>query len=269
MSGSIALGYGFDGTRVLNDPFGRIESGYLTLGFGYFGAGYPIPGFSQSTITEATTRRGGVDLLISWTSTSPEGTLFQAYLDRRLAWWGTERKLRYPWPTKHVQVDIGTVGSSQGPVDFSADLPAIPDNRAKLSWVYGTYLSPTFAGFYVYQGPTPGSSVSYTAPVATVPAYELGPPPDGWGVGRWGDGVWGGDAVYYSWTSPRLAPGTWHFDVLPFNSDGTPCGSHTSVTAIIAAVPPNPPAPNSSGQRLTYTYNASTHIAALHWQASP
>src|SRR5690348_6431283 len=129
--------------------------------------------FSQTTITDTAIARHDAEVRISWTSSSAEGTMFQVYLDRSLAWHGTARSVSLPIPTvgQPVAIDIGTVGSAEGSTDFSSSLPAIPGggNKALLTWVGGTYLDDDIAGFKVYKSSVAGGAVSYTTAVADVP----------------------------------------------------------------------------------------------------
>jgi hypothetical protein len=222
--------------------------------------------FSQSTITDLQVGRSGTDLLVSWSSTSADGTTYQVYANHVLAWWGTALQTMLPYPAASVRIDVGTVAAGEGATDFSGGLTA-PDNLALLSWMGGTYLSPLISAFKVYSGTSPGGAVSFAAPLDTVPAYD-GAILDGWGLGGWNQGGWGEAASYYSWTSRPLANGTWNFAVVTVDDAGNPCATPATSSVTIAA-PPNPPAPNSQGVRLTYTFNASTRVATLNWLASP
>lgn len=210
--------------------------------------------FDQSTITAVLAEAAGPGLLVSWTSTAPEGTAFQVYLAGRLAWSGPARSVELPAPPHRVTIDVGAVAPGEERSDFSADLPARPGvgERPFLAWRGGTYLSPTLAGFNVYQGASPGAAVDYTTPVGTGAAYAAGEPTDGFGLGGFGLGGFGEADASYSWTGPPLPPGTWHFGVKPFDSAGTE-GAASEVAVAISG-PPRPPAPDASGQRLTYTY---------------
>jgi len=226
--------------------------------------------FSQATITDQAVARHDAEVRISWTSSSAEGTMFQVYLNRSLAWHGTARSASLPMPTsddKAVWVDIGTVGSAEGFTDFSSSLPAIPGggNKALLTWVGGTYLDDDIAGFKVYQSSVAGGAVSYTTAVADVPAYIQGQITDGFGMGGWGLGGWGLGSASYSWLSGPLTGGVWTFGIKPYDTAGN-LGTTQEVPVTISA-PPNPPAANSAGQRLTYTVSGGN--LTLHWLASP
>jgi hypothetical protein len=226
--------------------------------------------FSQATITDPQIARHDTDLRISWTSSSADGTMFQVYIARKLTWHGTARSVILPLNVPANQtftVDIGTVGSAEGLTNFSSSLPAIPGggNKALLTWEGGTYLDPDIAGFKVYQSLVAGGAVSYTTAVADVPAYIQGIITDGWGMGGWGHGGWGHANAKYSWKSAPLSGGVWTFGIKPYDSAGNP-GTTQEVSVTISA-PPNPPAANSAGQRLTYTVSAGN--LTLHWLASP
>ena len=226
--------------------------------------------FSQATITDVVESRHDAEVLFSWKSSSPDGTIFQVYIARKLAWHGTARSITLPISTpagQRVAVDIGTVGSAEGSTDFSGSLPAVPGGgaRALVTWVGGTYLDPDIAGFKVYQSSVAGGAVNYATPVADVVAYTQGIVTDGWGMGGWGQGGWGASGASYSWTSAPLSGGTWTFGVKPYDVAGN-LGTTQEISVTVAA-PPNAPAADANGKRLTYTV-ASGNLT-LHWLASP
>lgn len=223
--------------------------------------------FDQTDVDDLRLARSGCDLVVSWTSSAPAGTTFQVYLDRRLAWWGASTRARFPWPRQSVRVDVGAVAAGQGPTDLSGSLPAAPADRARLDWLGGTFLSPTIQGFRVFGSTAAGQPVSYSAPVDVLPAYH-GATTDGWGLGGYDQGGWGQAASAYSWTSGPLGPGLWGFAVVPFDAAGNPAGTPATAAVTIAA-PPRPPAPDALGRRLTYSLDAPTRVATLHWLPSP
>jgi hypothetical protein len=226
--------------------------------------------FSQTTITDARAARDGADIVLSWTSTAPAGTLFQVYVSSVLAWHGTARSCVLPAPPagQSARIDVGAVAADEGLTDFSADLPAPAGggDRVRLDWIGGLYLGADLAGYRVYSGTAPGGAVSYTTPVATITAYTQGIVSEGYGDGGYGDGGYGDGSSNYSWTSGPLAGGTWNFAVRPFDVVGNE-GTTSTFSAVIDAPPP-PPAANATGKRLTYSYNSSTHVATLAWLAS-
>lgn len=227
--------------------------------------------FSQATISDVRVTRDGVDLLVSWTSSAPPGTTFQLYAAGMLAWHGFARSAVLPAPRPGVRTrfEVGTVAADEGLADFSADLP-VPDGggtRVSLGWQGGRHLGADILGFYVYSGTTAGGAVSYAAPVATVAAYPQGLYTDGYGMGGYGSGGYGSSASTYSWTSGPLSGGTWNFAVKSFDAAGN-LGTARTTSAVVAA-PPNPPAANAAGKRLTYVYNSTSHVATLSWIASP
>jgi hypothetical protein len=84
--------------------------------------------FSQLTITDGPSlARSGRELAVAWSSSSPDGTVFQLYLNGRLAWHGTARRARLPWPAGDARVEVGTVAADEGATDFSGSLPAAPN----------------------------------------------------------------------------------------------------------------------------------------------
>lgn len=230
--------------------------------------------FDQSTITEASATWDGPQVHASWTSTAPAGTWFQVYVGRKLAGWTKARSLTVPAPTHKSRIDVGAVLPSERAVDLSATLPASPSDRVTLSWQGGTFQGDGIAGFRVYGGGGFGSGGfgsggfgTGSTPLATISAYTPGVYTDGFGFGGFGDGGFGAAAGSYSWTSDALANGDWTFAVVPFDSAGNE-GAPVTATATIAA-PPEPPAADATGRRLTYSYNQATHIATLAWLASP
>lgn len=220
--------------------------------------------FSQATISEVTTARSFGDLVVSWASSAAAGTVFQVYVGRRLAWWGTARSVRIPYPQTLAPVEVGAVAATEGPADLSGSLPSAPDDRVSLTWTGGTFLGDV-AGYRVYAGTGPGVGTA-TVLVATVPAYH-GAVTDGYGLGGFNRGGYGQSATSHSWTSGPLPSGAWAFAVAPVDAAGNALAAPTPVTATVAS-PPRAPAPGASGDRLTYAYNATTHVATLSWLAS-
>jgi hypothetical protein len=228
--------------------------------------------FDQSTLTDAKATRDGADLLVSWASTATEGTAFQVYIDGVLIWHGTQRSCTLPYPTdadgSTLPIDVGAVLPEEESADLSANLPDRGyANRARLTWFGGTYLGDDLLGFNVYRGAAAGGAVSYASRIAFVPAYPQGVLLDGAGVGGVGRGGAGRAASTYSWRSGPLPAGTWHFGIRPVDAAGNE-GAATEAT-YAATAPPNPPAPDAAGRRLTLAYDPITHIATLAWQPSP
>jgi hypothetical protein len=224
--------------------------------------------FSQLTITDGPSlARSGRELAVAWSSSSPDGTVFQLYLNGRLAWHGTARRARLPWPADDARVEVGTVAADEGATDFSGSLPAAPNDRVRLDWTGGSWQG-DLAGFHVYMGTAPGGAVSFSAPVATVPATRAGVSFDGWDTFAWDSGRWGQADVPYSWTSGRLSSGAWNFAIVAYDAAGNEQGSPVTASATVAA-PPRPPAPDSAGVRLKYTLNPATQMPTLTWLASP
>jgi hypothetical protein len=224
--------------------------------------------FSQSTITSVNRPvQHGPQLLISWTSSSPAGTIFQVYADRQLSWSGTGRMCSIPVPVATSRIDVGTVGLGEAQTNFATSLPPAPTRTVTLQWLGGTYLDTRIAGFHVYGEPAAGAGIDYTTILATVPAYTAGIITDGFGYGGFGQGGFGSSAATYSWTSPPLSTGTWHWAVKPFDSAGNEGSGQ--VTAVALSMPPQPPAPFCDGTRLHYTYSSATGQAELAWNPSP
>ena len=221
--------------------------------------------FSQSTMTEVITTRSGGDLLISWSSSSSSGTWFQVYVNRILAWSGTTRLIRIPWPQQWTSIDVGTCLSTEAFTDLSGSLPSVPNNRVTLTWMGGSYLG-NIKEYRIFQGTTPGGAVSYTTPVAIVPA-TYGAAEDGWGLGPYDKGGWSQSASTYGWSSAPLKSGTWNFAVVPYDFANNPGTAVT--TSGTSSSPPRPPASFADGTRLKYSLNSSTGVATLTWNASP
>jgi hypothetical protein len=207
--------------------------------------------FSQTAITSVRLRRAGPDLVVSWTSTAPGGTTYQLYVAGRLTWWGTALSARIPAPSVAASVEVGTVGAGEDRTDFSGSLPALPANHVRLGWTGGGSVATTVAGFRVYGSAVAGGAVDLTKVLATIPAHTTDP-----------------IAPSYSWTSGPLGAGVWSFQVVPFDTAGNACSSPGTVSATITA-PPQPPAADGRGVRLSYTFNAGTRVATLSWLPSP
>lgn len=212
-------------------------------------------------------RRVGGDLLVSWETSDPAGTAFQVYCNGRLAWHGFDRSVRLPYPRERCRIELATVATASRHVDGSASLPVITSARARLTWRGGIHQAADHAGFAIYQGTTPGGAVSYAARVGFVPLATGDYDPSGFGMGGYNYGGYGQSAGNYEWTSGPLAPGTWNFAIKAVDASGNEGTAATVAVAIDAA--PLPPAPNSQGLRLSYTYNPSTRVPTLTWLASP
>jgi hypothetical protein len=210
--------------------------------------------FSQATMTaDPRVARAGRELAVSWASSDPPGTTFQLYVNGALAWWGAARSLRLPRPRGPIRLDVGTVLPSEAGTDFSALLPAAPADRVTLAWQGGPWLGADLAAFRVYGSATPGGPVSFAAPLGTVPAAVAGVAPGSFGTAGFGSGGFGAGAGSYSWTSPRLAAGTWSFAIATVDAAGNEDPSPPTVSATVAPAP-RPPAPDASGRRLTYAF---------------
>ena len=228
--------------------------------------------FSQDTIVEVQPPAWtGSAIHLEWTSTSPAGTVFQVYVDRGLAWHGTSRWVDLPMPTSRARIDVGTVDPSEATADFSGSLAPAPANRALLSWLGGTYQDPDggddILGFRVYGEPTPGGGIDRVSPRTDIVAYPGGLVNDGFGLGGFGQGSFGRAASTYSWTSPALGAGTWSFAIVPYDHAGNE-GTPTTASVTISAPPAAPP-PDGEGDRLTYSYDATSRQVTLAWLPSP
>jgi hypothetical protein len=228
--------------------------------------------FDQSVITDVSPPvYSAGQITLTWSSSAPAGTWYQIYLAGRLAWSGQARSASLPAPDGRVRVDIGAVAASERDTDFSASLTGRPLDRATLSWLGGTYLDETggddVQSFRIFGEHTPGGGIDPSRPLADVAAYPDGVLTDGWGLGGWNQGGWGRAASTYSWSSGPLSSGVWSFAVAPIDRAGNLGNAITGSVTIVA--PPEPPARDAAGRRLTYTYDESTGIVTLHWLASP
>lgn len=250
--------------------------------------------FSQDGISDAKAVRDDAELLVTWSSTQPDGTVYQVYLDGRLVYRGTALFAVLPYPGNAgalpLNFDVGWVDPDEEFTDFSAVLPALPyEPRALVRWIGGTWETPTgtpLAGFNVYRSAAAGDfvgygdggygdggysgvntgDVNYTTPVATVSAYAANVVTDGYGDGGYDEGTYGSSSARYEYESEPLPSGVWTFGVRPFDAagnEGDPLEAAVAITSPPAIVPPN-----ASGQRLTYTYDKPTRTATLHWLAS-
>ncbi len=224
--------------------------------------------FSQATITEGPVLRvDNAELSASWSSSSPAGTVFQLYRDRVLVYGGPRREVVLPLPSGPAYYQVGTVGPAEAAVDYSGSLPAIPGDPRKITrdWYGGRYLG-AVVEYRVYLSPSPGLPADMGRPVAVVNAEKAGIRMDGYGAGGYGAGGYGSGAVHYSWTSGPLRSGAWEVKITAVDSAGNESSPLTSSHTL--AVPPPPPAADSLGRRLTYTYNPGTGRPTLNWLAS-
>lgn len=247
-------------------------------------------GFSQSTITgiNQPTYLGGL-MFVSWTTTSPNGTWFQVYIDQELSWFGQSTSTRLPIPTASpVRIDVGTVNDGEEQTDFSSSLPAAANKFAELNWVGGLWEGMDLAGFFVYgsDGPTTfsdagfgdygfgsggfgvgGSAViDFTTPLADITAYPGGFTMDGFGLGGFGLGGLGLSSSSYQWISGPLTSGIWEFCVIPYDQAGN-LGVPQFASCTICC-PPGVPGLFGDGTRLHYSYSAVTKMVTLTWNES-
>lgn len=221
--------------------------------------------FSISTITQGPTPfSDGKQILLTWASSSADGTVFQVYQDGRLVWFGTSRRCFLIPPVGRAVYVVGAVGDGEGPTDFSASIP-VPGGsggRVTLTWLSGTYQSAKLGGFNVYTDNGTGT-IDYSTKIGRVPALPQDIPMDGFGCGGFGLGGFGLASSSYTWMSSSLGPGTYLFGIKSYTTTGTE-GTATTVSATVTA-PPLSPTPFADGSKLDYTYNSSTHVAALSW----
>jgi hypothetical protein len=235
--------------------------------------------FSQSGISGVIVQSDGPELLIDWVSPSPEGTIFQVYVERRLSWFGTSRRCHVPIPAggagRNIWVEVATVGAGEAHSDYSSSLsgPGHGGSQTLLSWLGGTYLDPSglddIRGFRIYRSASPGEMVDWTRPIDEVPAYPGGWVSDGFGLGGFGLGGFGRSANSYNWTSAALPGGVWQFAVVPYDKAGNNRGTGQTVVVAVNSAP-RPPAPAADGKRLSYSYSGpATRQVTLNWLASP
>lgn len=226
-----------------------------------------VPAEGGASGANVSIRRVGMDLVVSWDTGDPPGTAYQVYCNGRLAWHGLATETRLPYPRARCRIELMTVALANRHVDGSSGLPAASSSRVRLTWRGGAYLAADVVGFAVYGGTTPGGAVSYASRLGYVPLSSGTADPGGYGVGGYGYGLYGQAAGDYAWTSPPLAPGSWNFAVKSVDAAGNEGTAATVTVAVDAA--PEPPAANSQGLRLSYTYNPSTRVPTLTWLASP
>ena len=193
----------------------------------------------------------GLSLQLEWVSTAPPGTFFQVYVSCALTWHGTSRWVAIPMPSSRIRIDIGAVEPGEATTDFSAQSACVLSDRARLSWLGGSYLDPTgnddFAGFRVHGEPEPGGGIDWTSPLAKICAYPGGILTDGYGLGPYGLGGFGRAASSYEWTSPAPKSGLWSFAVVSFDAAGNP-GTPVMTSVAIQAPPAlRPPLPMDHG----------------------
>lgn len=213
---------------------------------------------------------GDGSILVTWTSSSASGIVAQVYENRQLVWWGTDRQVTLPPILIRAVFVVGEVGPGEDSTDFSGSLPLLPGtgNRADLQWDGGYFEGKDLDGFRVYGSTAPGGAVDQTIVLNDQPIALPGLFATGYGTSPYGQGGYGsGGQGHYFWRSDPLANGVWTFSVIPYDTAGNE-GTAQTIAVTIATIP-NPPARNTAGLRMTYTYNSSTHIATLNWLAAP
>jgi hypothetical protein len=221
----------------------------------------------SDTITDGPhARLVGHDLRITWASSSPPGTTFQVYLDRRLAWSGKTRTAHLPPISAPALIEVVAVDPGEDRVDHSGSFDPVPGRAITVEWSGGRFLSDSLLAFDIYLSPAPGQPVSYAKPVSVAWAAH-GVAPDGYGIGGYGQGGYGMAEVRYSWTSKPLAPGVWTVGIVARDATGIPgAAAESSVTL---AGPPRAPAAVPGQPRLSIVVNPATRVPTLSWAASP
>lgn len=215
--------------------------------------------YDETLAHDVTVTPRDAEVVVSWHSAAPPGTFFQVYVDGAHAWSGTALSTTLPRPIlPGTRYNVGAVGPGESLTDFASSIPFPPGGgrTITLSWQGGTFLDPDIAGFYVYLGTTPGGAVNYSAKVATIAAYSQGLISDGWSCGGWSSGSFGHAGAKYSWTSGRLATGTWNAAVVSFDKFGN-LGTPITASATVAG-PPTPIPRATNGKRVAVTINRGT-----------
>jgi hypothetical protein len=227
-----------------------------------------LHGFTTWVILDLTVRRVGDEILLQWESSLPKGYWYQVYINNVLTKWTQETKVVITYPVGNVQYKVGAVPTGQQSFDFSSTFPVTPKREITLNWTGGRYLGDDIAGFHVYMSDGPNvASIDYNSIVATVPAFDGNNITDGFGLGGFGDGGFGRASNQYTWTSDHLARGLWRVGVKSFDmlgNEGSPDEGSIQVDG-----PPDPPARDTRGNRVEYTYNQPTHTATVTWLPSP
>lgn len=209
--------------------------------------------FSQSTILDVVPAQVGADLKVSWLTTSPEGTWYQLYVGRVLAWYGTATSAVVPLPPhgQDTLIEVGTCLASEASTNLFASLATPPGGgrTVTLKWQGGSFLG-SVDHFNVYSGDSPGAAVDFTEPIGRVVAYDQNIALDGYGLGGYGQGGYGRSSSSYSFTTAPLRVGTWNFAVTAVDAFGNEGTAQTS-TGTIAGAPFAVPR-NAAGKRLTY-----------------
>ena len=235
--------------------------------------------FSQSGISGVNARLDGPEFFITWNSVTPQGTIFQVYVNNRLAWYGFARQCYVPIPSGtsgcNVWVDVGTVDADEAQLDFSSILLSLANGgpSTQLTWTGGTYLDSSslddVQGFRLYQSTSAGAPIDWSTPLDVIPAYPGGWICDGFGLGGFGLGGFGRSASTYTWTRRGQSSGVWQFAVVPFDHEGNNRGTGQSVSVSVKAGP-LPPARSAISSRLSYTYSGTvTRQITLNWLPSP
>lgn len=203
-------------------------------------------------------------VVVTWRSSTPDA-YHQLYVDRRLAWWGRGTSATIATPRGRSRIDIGAVEYGERSTDFSGDLAPTPSTRVTLTWEGE---DSSAVEYRIYASPTAGAAISYVGPIASIPAGIPGTVMPGYGDGGFGEGPYGGDPnASYRWTSGDLSSGVWSFGVVGVDEAGNE-SIKAEVSATIVA-PPEPPARDARGRRLTYVYDPGTRVVTLNWLPSP
>jgi hypothetical protein len=228
------------------------------------------PGLDESTVSNLTAIISAGQIFLAWDSTAAAGSWFQVYINRKHVTSVMAARAIVPAPTSISTITVGSIAYSERQSDFSAFLPLVAgaSSRVRLRWSGGRCLGDDIFGYRIYGSSVAGGAVDYSTPFAEIVAYPGGVVIDGAGIGGAGDGGAGRAASTYSWESARLASGVWTFAVVAVDEAGNEDALPPTKVCTIVAVP-RPPAANSRGQRLTYTFNHTTRIPVLNWLASP
>lgn len=200
------------------------------------------------------------------------GKHHQAYVDGRLAGITLstdDRSMIVPLAEHAVSViELLAVDPADRLTDFSASLAGYADaqgSRVQLSWFGGRYLDDHLDHFDVYAGPA--GDIDYTSPLNAEPLPPTpggGPSLGGFGCGPFGRGGFGRSAQLFTFTTPKLAPGPWSFEVVAVDDSGNAAGGAAARIDAVVAAPPRPPTDFAVS-----SYAPATRTASLSWTPSP
>ncbi len=162
-------------------------------------------------------------------------------------------------------VEVIAVDPEDRLTDFGGSLSGYGEadgSRVRLTWSGGRYLGDDLDHFTIYGGPA--GAIDRTEPIHAepIPPTLDGQNFGGFGRGGFGRGGWGRSAMRFTYTTAKLAPGEWAFEIVAADASGNCIAEPPQVSATVEGLlhPPTDPA--------VADYEEASRTVTLEWTPS-